>query len=249
MVSSTLWFLFERAGYSLITLVANVLLLLVVILFFWAKSASLLNRCAFLLHWFGFLGFPLLDASIVVMLLLLMVIQTSSSPSWSGSFWGFCYKDCWCSSSVDQLCIGLCKWYCFGERCEAFCTGLVIFAIELTWICNVWSKQFLVHASILCQRVFCLVQYFQCISFDKATQQTILTIYALTYKCMVELGKLMCWCGLYASRKCPPIKSLELLDRKYFDLLHFNGWVTWVFRWTNWITGGWTLLVWNADTK
>eukprot|EP00268_Persea_americana_P019791 TRINITY_DN2017_c2_g1_i1.p1 TRINITY_DN2017_c2_g1~~TRINITY_DN2017_c2_g1_i1.p1 ORF type:complete len:225 (-),score=37.02 TRINITY_DN2017_c2_g1_i1:599-1273(-) len=44
MVSSTLWFLFERAGYSLITLVANVLLLLVVILFFWAKSASLLNR-------------------------------------------------------------------------------------------------------------------------------------------------------------------------------------------------------------
>lgn len=44
MVSSTLWFLFEWAGYSLITLVANVLLLLVVILFFWAKSASILNR-------------------------------------------------------------------------------------------------------------------------------------------------------------------------------------------------------------
>lgn len=42
--SSSLWFLFERAGYNLLTFVANVLLLLVVILFFWAKSASLLNR-------------------------------------------------------------------------------------------------------------------------------------------------------------------------------------------------------------
>ncbi|PQM38078.1 reticulon-like protein B11 [Prunus yedoensis var. nudiflora] len=38
------WFLFERAGYNLLSFVANVLLLLVVILFLWAKSASLLNR-------------------------------------------------------------------------------------------------------------------------------------------------------------------------------------------------------------
>ncbi|XP_050364785.1 reticulon-like protein B11 [Argentina anserina] len=38
------WILFERAGYNLLSFVANVLLLLVVILFFWAKSASLLNR-------------------------------------------------------------------------------------------------------------------------------------------------------------------------------------------------------------
>ncbi|KNA06500.1 hypothetical protein SOVF_180510 [Spinacia oleracea] len=45
LVSSTsLWILFERAGYNPLTFVANVLLLLVVILFFWAKSASLLNR-------------------------------------------------------------------------------------------------------------------------------------------------------------------------------------------------------------
>lgn len=45
LVSSTiLWFIFERAGYNLLSFVANVLLLLVVILFFWAKSASLLNR-------------------------------------------------------------------------------------------------------------------------------------------------------------------------------------------------------------
>ncbi|KAL2924863.1 Reticulon-like protein B11 [Bienertia sinuspersici] len=45
LVSSTsLWLLFERAGYNPLTFVANVLLLLVLILFFWAKSASLLNR-------------------------------------------------------------------------------------------------------------------------------------------------------------------------------------------------------------
>lgn len=45
LVSSTaLWILFERAGYNVLSFVANVMLLLVVILFFWAKSASLLNR-------------------------------------------------------------------------------------------------------------------------------------------------------------------------------------------------------------
>ncbi|KAI4295697.1 hypothetical protein L6164_035714 [Bauhinia variegata] len=45
LVSATaLWFLFERAGYNFLTFVANVLLLLVVILFLWAKAASLLNR-------------------------------------------------------------------------------------------------------------------------------------------------------------------------------------------------------------
>ncbi|CAN4107753.1 unnamed protein product [Withania somnifera] len=45
LVSSTaLWFLFERAGYYVLTFVADVMLLLVAILFFWAKSASLLNR-------------------------------------------------------------------------------------------------------------------------------------------------------------------------------------------------------------
>lgn len=42
--STSLWFLFEHAGYNILTFIANVLLLLVVILFFWAKSASLLNR-------------------------------------------------------------------------------------------------------------------------------------------------------------------------------------------------------------
>lgn len=42
--ATTLWYLFERAGYNFLSFVANVLLLLVVILFFWAKSASLLNR-------------------------------------------------------------------------------------------------------------------------------------------------------------------------------------------------------------
>ncbi|MBA0730606.1 hypothetical protein Golax_023346 [Gossypium laxum] len=42
--ATTFWCLFELAGYSVLSFVANVLLLLVVILFFWAKSASLLNR-------------------------------------------------------------------------------------------------------------------------------------------------------------------------------------------------------------
>nr|GLL28539.1 reticulon-like protein B11 [Ipomoea trifida]GMD05136.1 reticulon-like protein B11 [Ipomoea batatas] len=42
--STALWFLFERAGYNILSFIANVLLLLVLILFFWAKSASLLNR-------------------------------------------------------------------------------------------------------------------------------------------------------------------------------------------------------------
>ncbi|XP_071738892.1 reticulon-like protein B11 [Rutidosis leptorrhynchoides] len=44
VVSTIMWFLFERGGYSILAFVANNLLLLVVILFFWAKSASLLNR-------------------------------------------------------------------------------------------------------------------------------------------------------------------------------------------------------------
>ncbi|KAA8536231.1 hypothetical protein F0562_028709 [Nyssa sinensis] len=44
VAATTLWFLFERAGYNLLTFASNVILLLVVILFFWAKSAILLNR-------------------------------------------------------------------------------------------------------------------------------------------------------------------------------------------------------------
>ncbi|CAN0846316.1 Reticulon-like protein B11 [Linum grandiflorum] len=44
LASTTAWILFEKAGYSLLTFVANVLFLLVAILFLWAKSASLLNR-------------------------------------------------------------------------------------------------------------------------------------------------------------------------------------------------------------
>ncbi|CAH8261058.1 unnamed protein product [Arabidopsis lyrata] len=45
LISSTgFWFLFERAGYNLLSFVSNVLLLLVAILFLWAKSATVLNR-------------------------------------------------------------------------------------------------------------------------------------------------------------------------------------------------------------
>ncbi|XP_039047258.1 reticulon-like protein B10 [Hibiscus syriacus] len=42
--ATTMYYLFEIAGYDFLPFVANVLLLFVVILFFWAKSASLLNR-------------------------------------------------------------------------------------------------------------------------------------------------------------------------------------------------------------
>ncbi|WCJ17775.1 Reticulon family protein [Euphorbia peplus] len=42
--ATTLWLLFERGGYNLLSFVANVLFLLVAILFLWAKSACLLNR-------------------------------------------------------------------------------------------------------------------------------------------------------------------------------------------------------------
>ncbi|CAI9783212.1 unnamed protein product [Fraxinus pennsylvanica] len=42
--STALWFLFEIAGYNILSFISNVLLLLVTILFFWSKSASILNR-------------------------------------------------------------------------------------------------------------------------------------------------------------------------------------------------------------
>ncbi|XP_078174014.1 reticulon-like protein B11 [Carex rostrata] len=42
--STAVWVLFERAGYNFLSVMANAFLLLVSILFFWAKSASLLNR-------------------------------------------------------------------------------------------------------------------------------------------------------------------------------------------------------------
>ncbi|CAN6236608.1 unnamed protein product [Urochloa humidicola] len=42
--ATAVWFVFELAGYSLPSVLSNALLLLVAILFFWAKSASLLNR-------------------------------------------------------------------------------------------------------------------------------------------------------------------------------------------------------------
>ena len=52
LVSSTVfWILFKIAGYNLLQFIANVLLLLVTILFFWAKSASILNR------WVNSVGF------------------------------------------------------------------------------------------------------------------------------------------------------------------------------------------------
>lgn len=42
--ATLLWFLFEKCGYSFFPLLANIQLLVVVILFLWAKSAILFNR-------------------------------------------------------------------------------------------------------------------------------------------------------------------------------------------------------------
>ncbi|KAI3911144.1 hypothetical protein MKW92_047083 [Papaver armeniacum] len=44
LVTFAVWVVFEKAGYTLLSLVSSVLLLLVVIFFVWAKSASILNR-------------------------------------------------------------------------------------------------------------------------------------------------------------------------------------------------------------
>lgn len=46
LVTLAAFVVFERSGYTLLSLVSNVLLLLVVILFLWAKSAAILNRPA-----------------------------------------------------------------------------------------------------------------------------------------------------------------------------------------------------------
>ncbi|XP_077222519.1 reticulon-like protein B12 isoform X2 [Tasmannia lanceolata] len=43
-VTLAAWVVFERSGYTLLSLLANVLLLLFVILFLWAKAAAILNR-------------------------------------------------------------------------------------------------------------------------------------------------------------------------------------------------------------
>ncbi|XP_072970238.1 reticulon-like protein B11 [Typha angustifolia] len=42
--STVFWFVFEKAGYSFLSVIANAFLLLIAIVFFWAKSALLLNR-------------------------------------------------------------------------------------------------------------------------------------------------------------------------------------------------------------
>ncbi|KAI3939232.1 hypothetical protein MKX01_002100 [Papaver californicum] len=44
LVTFAVWLVLEKSGYTLLSLVSSVLLLLVVIFFVWAKSASILNR-------------------------------------------------------------------------------------------------------------------------------------------------------------------------------------------------------------
>lgn len=43
-VTLAVWMVFERSGYTLLSLVSSVFLLLIAILFSWAKSAAILNR-------------------------------------------------------------------------------------------------------------------------------------------------------------------------------------------------------------
>ncbi|KAL5550124.1 hypothetical protein UlMin_000300 [Ulmus minor] len=46
IVTLAAWVVFEKSGYTLLSLLSSVLLLLIVILFLWAKSAAILNRPA-----------------------------------------------------------------------------------------------------------------------------------------------------------------------------------------------------------
>ncbi|XP_059427845.1 reticulon-like protein B12 isoform X2 [Corylus avellana] len=46
LVTLAVWLVFERSGYTLLSLVSSVFLLLAAILFLWAKSAAILNRPA-----------------------------------------------------------------------------------------------------------------------------------------------------------------------------------------------------------
>ncbi|KAK9196010.1 hypothetical protein WN943_004138 [Citrus x changshan-huyou] len=46
LVTLAAWVVFERSGYTLLSLVSSVLLLLIAILFIWAKAAAILNRPA-----------------------------------------------------------------------------------------------------------------------------------------------------------------------------------------------------------
>ncbi|KGN58801.1 reticulon-like protein B12 [Cucumis sativus] len=46
LITLATWLVFERCGYTLLSLISSVLLLLVTIIFLWAKSASILNRPA-----------------------------------------------------------------------------------------------------------------------------------------------------------------------------------------------------------
>ncbi|KAL5991588.1 hypothetical protein ACLOJK_012497 [Asimina triloba] len=43
-VTLAAWIVFDKSGYTLLSLVANVFLLEIAILFVWAKSAAILNR-------------------------------------------------------------------------------------------------------------------------------------------------------------------------------------------------------------
>lgn len=44
LVALAAWVVFEKSGYTLLSLVSSVFLLLIAILFLWAKSAAILNR-------------------------------------------------------------------------------------------------------------------------------------------------------------------------------------------------------------
>ncbi|TQD84439.1 hypothetical protein C1H46_030022 [Malus baccata] len=44
LVTLSVWVVFEKSGYTLLSLASSVLLLLMTTLFLWAKSAAILNR-------------------------------------------------------------------------------------------------------------------------------------------------------------------------------------------------------------
>jgi len=55
VAGTTAWYLFERSGYTLLSLISTILLILVAILFIWANVASLLQRWVLFYHSYPFL--------------------------------------------------------------------------------------------------------------------------------------------------------------------------------------------------
>ncbi|KVI03344.1 Reticulon [Cynara cardunculus var. scolymus] len=74
MITLVSWVMFERSNYTLLSYVSNVLLLLLIILFLWAKSAQILNRLLTISHDIALGKDPKMFVKVAVYLVLISVI-------------------------------------------------------------------------------------------------------------------------------------------------------------------------------